>query len=208
MNSTLIPIGVDCSISHYLRRQGKRLQAFPFDWNVTPLSSAISLIKNGFVDFMEEDNLIFLPPVNRMLFAENGIDLKVSKEIITPVVCKKYKILFPHDFSRKGKEELFLVKKKYERRICRLKSLLEQSEKVLLVYNLRNINHWQLDQYKSSGIEFTSDKLQDLYKDFEILRKLHPNIDLISLRALQFPMIPLDFMTKTLIKLRSRLIAK
>ncbi|MEM9161802.1 MAG: DUF1796 family putative cysteine peptidase, partial [Cyanobacteria bacterium P01_F01_bin.4] len=110
--TTFIPIGVDCSVTHYLRKQKMRVQAFPFDWNVTPISSAISLIQNGFTDFMEEQNLLFLPPVKRMLFEENGIDLKVVDDIITPVVCKKYKILFPHDLSAAGKNDLPTVKQK------------------------------------------------------------------------------------------------
>ncbi len=182
--SPLIPIGIDCSVTYYLRNSQRRLQAFPFDWNVTPISSALKLIQNGFADFMEESNLLFLPPVNRMLFEENGIDLKISKEIITPVLDKKYNILFPHDFSAKGKKDLPSVKEKYERRIGRLKKRLEKSETTIFVYNLKTINDWQLLQYESSGIAFPLDQLQDLHKDLQMARQLHRNIDFISLESL------------------------
>ena len=97
-----IPIGVDCSASHYLRAIDRRREAYPFDWNVTPISSAIQLIANGFQGFLERETLLFLPPTKRLRFDENGIDLKITNEIVTPVICLRYKILFAHDFSESG----------------------------------------------------------------------------------------------------------
>ena len=182
---TFVPIGVDCSVSHYLRNKNMRVQAFPFDWNVTPISSAITLIQNGFNDFMEEKNLIFLPPVKRMLFEENGVDLKVVDEIITPVICKKYKILFPHDFSVAGKEDVFVVKQKYERRIRRLVKLLDESEKLLFVFNLRLINEWQLAQYEFSGVNFYQEEIKDLAINFESSKLHFRNTSFISLDSLK-----------------------
>lgn len=183
--TTFIPIGVDCSVTHYLRKQNMRVQAFPFDWNVTPISSAISLIHNGFSDFLEDQNLVFLPPVKRMLFEENGIDLKVVDEIITPIVCQKYKMLFPHDLSEVGERGLPTVKQKYKRRIRRLLKVLDDSEKVLFVFNSRPINAWQLAQYESSGVKFIEEAIKDFEVEFKPLKQLYRNVDFISLESLK-----------------------
>lgn len=186
MNQTIfIPIGVDCSVTHYLRLKKMRVQAFPFDWNVTPIGSAISLIQNGFTDFIEEQNLTFLPPTKRMLFEENGIDLNVVDEIITPMICKKYKILFPHDFSAAGKKDLSAVKQKYERRIQRLIKLLNESENILFVFNSQPINEWQLAQYHSSGINFPQKEIKGLEMELKPLKRYYRNIDFISLESLK-----------------------
>lgn len=151
---TLIPIGIDCSVTHHLRKSGLRVRAFPFDWNVTPISSAVSLIQTRFNNFMDESNLVFLPPTNRVLFEENGIELKVVNEVITPVVDKKHKMLFPNDFSSAGEGDLALVKKKYDKRIYRLLELIDTSEEIIFLFNLGNINDWQAEQYRHSGINF------------------------------------------------------
>ena len=119
-----IPIGIDCSISHYLRHVGLRYEAFPFDWNVTPITSALSLIENNFEGFLEFDNLQFLPPTKRLLFEENDLVVNITNDIITPVVCRRYGMLFPHDFSEAGPQDYVKVKQKYDRRIQRLKDVM------------------------------------------------------------------------------------
>lgn len=196
--SVLIPIEIDCSVTHYLRKKKKRFQAFPFDWNVTPISSAIHLIQNNFVDFLKRENLVFLPSTNRMLFEENGVDLKVSHEIITPVVDRKYKILLPHDFSAKGEDDLDLVKQKYERRIQRLKRSLEESREVVFIYNFREPNDWQLNQYKLSKVVFSMGKSENLGKQFVALKNQYSNIKFVTLKSFRASTEPFDFIKEPL----------
>jgi len=174
-----IPIGIDCSVSHYLRYMGLRYEAFPFDWNVTPITSALSLIKNNFEGFMELENLQFLPPTKRLLFEENDLDVKISNDVITPVVCCRYGMLFPHDFSGDGKKDYTIVKKKYERRIQRLKVAMEMPILKILIFNRCALNDWQLEQYRLAGMEFEenskneteifSEKLPIPIKDIKIM---------------------------------------
>jgi hypothetical protein len=197
-NSIFIPFGIDCSIANYLRKEGKRNQAFPFDWSVTPTSSAIDLIQNDFSDFLDFNNLLFLPPVKRLLYKENGIDLKVSDEIITPVICKKYHILFPHDFPINALQDLPSVKKKYENRINRLKQYLNDSKKIIFVYNQKKINSWQSNQFLISNLNFPQDSLSELKLNFKLLKKTYYNIHFISLSSLQLYSNPLLFFQKFL----------
>jgi len=76
MKKVYIPLGNDCSVSHFLRKSNLREKAYPFDWNITPLKSAIKLIENNFEDFLSLENLEFGEPCQRILFEESK-DLKI-----------------------------------------------------------------------------------------------------------------------------------
>lgn len=178
-----IPIGNDCSVSHYLRRQGLRHEAYPFDWNVTPIQSALSLIENNFDGFLDFKNLQFLSPTNRLLFKENGVDLEISNDIITPVVCHRYGILFPHDFSQNGPGDYEEVKKKYAKRISRLMHLLQTPSPKEFIFTLETPNDWQLEQYRAAGLAFDVVNEQETMKQFQRLQ--HSKIEIRSLNSLK-----------------------
>ncbi len=152
-----IPIGSHCEIASYLRHIGYRKEAFPFDWTVTPIQSAMELINNDFEDFLKKDNLVFLEPTNRLLFKENGIDVNVCEDIITPVFDKKYHILFVHDFSKDAENEYDIVKEKYLRRVERLKEILkDKTIKINLIYDNKKPNEWQEEQYQKANYIFNT----------------------------------------------------
>ncbi|WP_309384263.1 DUF1796 family putative cysteine peptidase [Cerasicoccus frondis] len=154
--TTYIPIGIDCEISEFLRRKNLRKEALPFDWNVTPIESAFSLLENRFSDFLNPENLVYLPPTERLLFEEEGQDVKAERDIITPVVCRKYGMLFPHDFSAAGVNDLEKVRDKYARRIQRLLELLDSPAPKQFVYRCSDVNVWQREQYTLAGEVFRS----------------------------------------------------
>jgi len=185
---TCIPIGVDCSASHYLRARGLRKEAFPFDWNVTPVLSAIRLIENGFEGFLDEEDLLFLPPTRRILFEENGVDVKETEDIITPVVCRRYGILFPHDFSERGPADLPDVRRKYARRIDRLREIIESPRERSFVFHVGDLNEWQLQQYRLAGIEVEDVSEEQVREEFGKSRVAREKlISLESLRARRSP---------------------
>ena len=150
----IVPVGTNCELSHRLRTLGARPFACPFDWNVTPVTTAIEMILDGWQEMLAVENLTFLPPENRQLFTESGTDLKVSDEVITPVVCRRFKILYPHDFSSNGLSDLPHVREKYVRRFERLMHLLKEGNRVLLAFNDVSPNSWQSQQFKTAGVSF------------------------------------------------------
>lgn len=182
-NKLYIPIGIDCSASHYLRSTGQRNEAFPFDWNITPISSALKLIENNFEGFLELGSLEFLPPTYRLLFRENGVDVKITKDIITPVICHRYGILFPHDFSESGVKDYKYVKDKYERRILRLMDIIKSPSKKIFLYNLGVLNDWQLEQYKYAHCTFIENSRDEVKSCFSKLS--YNNIELASVKELK-----------------------
>lgn len=194
-----VPIGVECSVSHYLRSVGKRKEAYPFDWNVVPITSAIQLMANNFYGFLEKESLVFLPPTKRLLFNESGTDLIISNEIITPVICARYGILFPHDFSENGIADYLIIKEKYERRIQRLILALHKHSRPIFVYNDVCLNEWQLNQYKLAGIDFHHDIRERIFSDFSKLNI--KGSKLISLNELRIYLKPLAFYRKVVRKI-------
>lgn len=160
----IIPLGINCDISHYLRRSGLRATAFPFDWNITPIQAAVELIRNDFEKFLDRSNLAFLPPVNRLLFDEDGVEVEIKNDVITPTVCRRYHILFPHDFPRSGAEQLGDVKDKYNRRIDRLISLLQSEIHLIFVAHDGQLNDWQQEQYVAA----LGEQLTNCYGEWEL----------------------------------------
>jgi hypothetical protein len=177
-NKIYIPIGSDCKVTWYLHRNKYRIQAFPFDWTVTPIRSAFELINNGFENFLNKDNLIFLPPTKRLLFRDDDQCPELTDDIVTTVYDKKYHILYVHDFSKAGATELIHVKQKYFRRVQRLKEyLLNPDIQVFLIFNNDNPNEWQNSQYNQVGYTFKT----LMQEEIENFSSIHPNVTLISL---------------------------
>lgn len=162
-----IPIGFDCSISHYLRKVDLRKNALPFDWNVTPCMSALSLIKNDFEHFLNFDDLCFLPPTKRLLFEEDGLNTKIINDMITPVVCRRYGMLFPHDFSEAGADDYERVKDKYKRRISRFRDIISSPVAKVFIFSQGSPNDWQREQYKLSGQLFQDASREKIQRFFD-----------------------------------------
>ncbi len=158
-NKILIPIGRQCVIANTLRIYHLRKKAYPFDWNIVPISTALKLIENRFKDFLSEENLVFLPPVkdrplNKKDELVENIDGSIFWDLRTPVICKKYKMLFLHDFSEKGIDDLPIVKEKYRRRIFQMLEIIDKGKDILFLYDNSEIQNKEIFQiYKSAGMD-------------------------------------------------------
>ena len=51
-----------------------------------------------------------LPPVNRLLSNEDGVEVEIKDDVITPTICRRYHILFPHDFPRFGASAIHIAR--------------------------------------------------------------------------------------------------
>ena len=155
----LIPTGHKCTVAETLRKYHLRKTAFPFDWNVLSISTALELIQNRFADFLEIKNLVALSPIKgRYINNQNELERKRDGSIkwttITPVICRKYNILFPHDFSENGLEDLTAVKCKYDRRINRLLKLIDNKQNLVFLYDNKGIHKEHYDLFRSADIDF------------------------------------------------------
>ena len=111
MDTIYIPLGSNCNVAHYLRSVNLRSTAFPFDWNCSSLKSIYEVLSNNFDGFLE--NLFIGSKTNRLYFNEdvNSNNLCISNKFIYPVICKKYNILFPHDFNDVSTDTILLIRK-------------------------------------------------------------------------------------------------
>lgn len=126
----IIPVGIGCTVSYHLKKNGIRECSLPFDWlyGIT-IEKAIKLIENSFQDFLDKDSLEFS-------YVCGPHDVYSNT---------KLSINFVHDFSSsrahetKSKDDVFNqtlmeVKNKYARRINRLYNLLSSKKRVLLMH--------------------------------------------------------------------------
>ena len=178
-STIIVPVGSSCSVASYLRLIGFRKEAFPFDWNVTPIDDAIKLINTKFEGFLDDKYLVYLEPTKRLLFHEDGINMKSTDDMITPVYCVQTNMLFVHDFSINGKKDFKKVKEKYNRRIKRLNEITDnQNLKIIFVYDDALPNKWQDEQYKKVNYNFRTLKNNDLKQKIK-----RNNVDVMSLKT-------------------------
>jgi len=171
-----IPIGSDCNVSHFLRKNNMRVCTFPFDWNCAPLKSVYEILVNNFSSFLED---IFIGErIHRLYFDDIDQDEpKIEREFIYPVICKKYLILLPHDYKSIDGENLVNVKQKYKRRIERFNNYINRDDvEIYMIFDNVDfkLNEFQTSVYNKFNIDITLlqnennnyiDKIKNLYKD-------------------------------------------
>ncbi len=188
METIFIPIGSNCSVAYFLRKFNLRHIAFPFDWNCSSLKSIVEVLSNNFEGFLE--NLFIGEKTNRLYFNEDDNNLKISNDFIYPIICKKYNILFPHDFNKIDDNALLEVKQKYYKRIQRFNDIISMNNiKIVLVYSNIDfiLNDFQYNVYEQYNFDILTlqnnnkmyiDKILEIYKN-------KPNISIMSLDELQ-----------------------
>lgn len=149
-----------------------------------------NVLSNNFEDFLND--IYIGTKIKRLYFGDND-ELIITNETIYPIICKKYNILFPHDYNNIDIEYINKVKNKYQRRISRYINILNNDcidKNIYLVYfnETFNLNEWQksvyneydtkiLENYTNSD-ECYLTKIKDLYKD-------RTNVNVISLDELK-----------------------
>lgn len=184
-NVKFIPIGSNCEISWYLKKINKRNEAYPFDWNCCSLSMLYNILINNFEDFLTD---IFVgTKIKRKYFDENDNNLIVSNEEIYPVICKKYKILLPHDYKKIDNSTINIIREKYKKRINRLNNVINNDKyEIYLIYCNENflLNEWQKSVYDEYNYDVTNieENILDKIKKLFIHK---PNIKILSLEQLK-----------------------
>ena len=186
MENIIIPIGSNCETTHYLRKHNIRNIAYPFDWNCASLEMIYDVLNNDFENFLND---IFIgTKIDRLYFGDDD-NIIVTNEKIFPIICKKYNILFPHDFNKIDANYINKVKNKYKRRIERFKNIINSDKIIYLVYCNKkfNLNQWQKSVYNEynkkilehyNGNTYFLNKIKELFKDKK-------NINIISLDELK-----------------------
>jgi len=144
----------------------------------------LELIENDFDGFLEKDNLTFQPSTPRLLFNEEGVELEMKNDIITPAYCSRYKILFPHDYPKGYVEAIKSVEEKYQRRIVKFRELLNYKQHLIFLHSDGELNDWQTEQYNAVGVKFKNDTDTWQERLNTILSKKYPDL---TFSCLAFP---------------------
>ena len=157
-NVEFVSVGEACWLALGLRSSGARTTAFPFDWNVAPLSAMAQLLRSDFGGFLED--VRFGSPKKRILVDEESSgrpETTFFDHLIIPAWSERARVLFVHDFEHGSAAELASVRAKYERRAARLGALLAQNEThVYLVERPITLNDWQLSVLDELGVNHTA----------------------------------------------------
>jgi len=176
-----ISIGSNCDVASRLRSFNARLMAFPFDWNLCSLCMIYNILKNDFDGFLS--NIYIGDEIKRFYIDEK---CSSSNEIIIPVICKRYNVMFPHDLKKN--ENIDNVKNKYMRRISRFREMINDTSKTIYLVHNNNtfgLNDWQKEVYCKYNKDILTDILD--FNSNEYLLKIHslfkhkPNINIIGL---------------------------
>jgi len=103
----VISLGYFCSTALELKRYGLRDHSYPFDWNISPIRSALAMVESGFDGFLQLDRLS--PEAGYV--RDTGTDILVYNEF---------------DPARSIGEQYEAVREKYERRIARFRRAISE----------------------------------------------------------------------------------
>lgn len=166
---TFISLGKNCNIAHNLRTMGLRHAAYPFDWMISDFDAVKAAFEDDFQMFLDPSSL------------REGED---PKEIVD-----HYGLRYRHDFPRNGYEVMInetetllfgtiredwrdfieAVQEKYQRRIARLKKVLEGTDYVYLIrYQITKdeaVQLWNIIANKYLNLQFTFIAVNDFSED-------------------------------------------
>jgi hypothetical protein len=140
----IISIGVDCGIATFCKEHKLRNISLPFDW-VVSYNGVSKCIMNNFTDFL------VLSPENRI---------------------NKYDIYFHHHFSHET--DNIVDKQHYERRLERIKNILETSEEPIIFCRRGHSTHHHVEHNaKYADIKNDIDDAEELDT---FLSEKYPNL--------------------------------
>lgn len=151
----ILSIGEDCACAQYLNLTGLRLASFPFDWiTLCPFETRINLIINDFENFFNKEDFYKLEK-NPDTYNDDKCDYYQNK---------RYLINYYHDFRTHTdfEKEFDVFKEKYERRIERFYTKVNNSKNVLFVWLSRDKilqDNVIIEAYKMLNDKFTNSNI-------------------------------------------------
>lgn len=155
-------VGAACSCTQVLRAAGLQYLSFPFDWVFgATIEDRVDCICEHFSEFLNITDLEFL-----QVHPFNGKDIYVNK---------KTGIVFNHDFPSgiPLSQGLTGVKLKYDRRSARLLSLIEKSNRILVLW----VGHAETNEQNSTRKSSWKDAAE--YIEGRLCRSFGDKFDLL-----------------------------
>lgn len=183
MNIEYVPIGINCDVTHALVYRKLRNNAYPFDWQITPMKSFYTACLNDFKGLLED--IWIGDKIKRLYIADNIQNPDIMDDYIYPVICKKYKILFPHYFKDIDKKSINLVKEKMQKRIKSFRTTLNNKIiKKHFIYKFDILNEWQQSCYQSCDTDM------DIFSEETYIKYLKQSTNLFSNLNVEFTELP------------------
>ncbi len=126
MKPILISLGPDCISAFALHNAGLRDQAFPFDWNLTPMDAIIKIFADDFQHVCALDHLK-VDPDNSSKIRDDYYGITFVHDFVNPINIKKDDV--EADYSEQQvtadwSSMVPIVKEKYRRRYDRMIAII------------------------------------------------------------------------------------
>lgn len=174
-----IPVGMNCDVTHTLVNKKIRTNAYPFDWQITPMKSFYTICSSDFEHLLED--IWIGDRIKRLHVADNIHNPALSDDYVYPVICKKYNILFPHYFQDIDIRSINSVKEKMQKRIKSFRTALKNDKiKKKFIYKFIELNDWQQSCFKSCGVDM------DIFSEETHIKYLNQSVNLFSNLNVEF----------------------
>ena len=182
----IVSIGGECSVAYQLKKFNYRFNSFPFDWIKSSMSDVYRLLVNNFNQFIDMQFIKFKKSSDNFKFIVQDDDNIKNIEYGNIYVHSLYSIHFCHDFDDDKKSNSNDVINKYQRRISKLKQLMDSQLCVFVRYESEPIDYNLLELWNSNRniptiiISSNCDKTQFITIDTLDIHRFSPNVTIIK----------------------------
>ena len=138
-----IPLGLDCTIAHQLKKRNLRFAALPFDWMKITIDSLLDVLDNQFFNFLNKERWSIIEQSANFNYVDD-IDM-VDTNSLLKLKHKDYKIILPHE-AKNDIIDLDEIMDKYKRRIDRFNEIIKSNKCKIIYVGIDKIN--DLDKQK------------------------------------------------------------
>ena len=137
----VISLGETCNVATALKDHNLRKQSLPFDWNITPFYSLLSILDDDFQDFLNPNYLVLRDDERTVINTKYGIEF--AHDFPTNIPDPPHDNLHTehslnslcsfHPIRSNFLDYLPEVQEKYKRRIDRLYGILQGTDDVIFI---------------------------------------------------------------------------
>jgi hypothetical protein len=124
ITSKFVSLGSNCSVAYQLKKHGKRIEAYPFDFCILSINKLIEVLLESFKDFSNIE-------VHKLSKNHKMLD----SDEISYIVKNKYNVKFAHELSKK--EDVLNFSKRLDIRIKRFLDLINPTFMRIELQNLK-----------------------------------------------------------------------
>lgn len=175
-----ISLGFNCNVALALRKCKLNKATNVFDWLVSHPKNILNIFRENITEVLNDDPIFlnFSMEKQKYYITDNN---KIKR-----VYDKKNNLIFSHDYNGTQKS-IIEIKKKYKRRLIRLKNILTENDKILFIFSGKSdYKDYNNNSHSIISLEDETDCKQYLFYLQEISKYLESNFPKLNFHILAF----------------------